>query len=270
MLETTQATDPRTGIAISYPAVGPMPRAVAASTSVRLPANASFLAPLEARALTVRADRDEEIVAQEDPATYCYLVVSGCMRTTRLMEDGRRQVGEFLFAGDLFGWEALDRHDFGAEAVTQVTLRRYPRRDLENLADHDRDVARRLREFSSRRLRAGREHMLLLGRKTAVERVAAFLLEMDCRTGADKMSLPMTRRDIADYLGLTFETVSRALSRLRKAGVLTFLDHDQREIMLNDRRRLADFDPQGPAQPCYQNATGRTGDDEGYTVPPHR
>ena len=79
--------------------------------------------------------------------------------------------------------------------------------------------------------------------------VAALLLEMDCRTGADNVSLPMTRRDIADYLGLTLETVSRVLSSLRKAGVLTFLDGDQREIMLNDRSRLADFDPQEPAQP---------------------
>jgi len=240
MLVTTQATDPRTGIAISYPAVGPMPRAVAASTSARLPANASFLAPLEARALTVRADRDEEIVAQEDPATSCYLVVSGCMRTTRLMEDGRRQVGEFLFAGDLFGWEALDRHDFGAEAVTQVTLRRYPRRDLENLVDHDRDVARRLREFSSRRLRAGREHMLLLGRKTAVERIASFLLEMAERIAPDSnamIDLPMSRADMGDYLGLTIETVCRRLTQLRVGKTIAV---EGTKVAICDRRALGE------------------------------
>ena len=139
------------------------------------------------------------------------------------MEDGRRQVGEFLFAGDLFGWEALDNHDFGAEAVTPVTLRRYARRDLERLADQDRDVARKLRELSSSRLRSGREHMVLLGRKTASERIASFLLEMAARSNADARStieLPMSRSDMGDYLGLTIETVCRRLTRLRLDGTI--------------------------------------------------
>ena len=137
------------------------------------------------------------------------------------------------------------------------------------MAASDAVILDKLLSMTIRNLEHAENHMLLLGRKTAVERVSAFLLEMDCRTGADRVSLPMTRLDIADYLGLTLETVSRALSSLRKAAVLTFLDHDQREIMLNDRRRLVDFEPQGPHNP-NQNATGRTGDDEGYTVPPHR
>ena len=85
--------------------------------------------------------------------------------------------------------------------------------------------------------------MLLLGRKTSLERVAAFLLEMDKRlTGARMVALPMSRRDIADYLGLTLETVSRTLSRLHQAVVLDFNGHNQREIVLRDRQRLANFD----------------------------
>ena len=111
------------------------------------------------------------------------------------MEDGRRHVGEFLFAGDLFGLDTLDRHDFGAEAVTPVTLRRYARRDLEQLADQDRGVARRLRELSSNRLRSGREHMVLLGRKTASERIASFLLEIAERAGPEPKSLDRTAHE---------------------------------------------------------------------------
>jgi CRP-like cAMP-binding protein len=225
MLATSQAIDPRSGVTMTYPiGVYPteagMPKSNAGQVGFAKP---QILAALESRATTIQAERDDEIVAQEDPANWCYLVVSGCVRTIRLMEDGRRQVGEFLFAGDLFGWEALDNHDFGAEAVTPVTLRRYARRDLEQLADQDRDVARKLRELSSCRLRSGREHMVLLGRKTASERIASFLLEMAARSNADARStieLPMSRSDMGDYLGLTIETVCRRLTRLRLDGTI--------------------------------------------------
>ena len=234
MLATTQAIDTRSGIAMSYPAGGLMPRPAADQAC----ASRSFLAPLDQRATTLRGDRDDEIVAQEDAATYCYLVVSGCVRTVRLMEDGRRHVGEFLFTGELFGWEALDRHDFGAEAVTPVTLRRYARRDLERLADQDRDVARRLREVSASRVRSGREHMVLLGRKTASERIASFLLEMAERTAVDgraTIELPMNRVDMGDYLGLTIETVCRRLTRLRLDGTIAI---DGAKVSIRDRRAL--------------------------------
>jgi CRP/FNR family nitrogen fixation transcriptional regulator len=155
------------------------------------------------------------------------------------MEDGRRQVGEFLFAGDLFGWEALDKHDFGAEAVTPVTLRRYSRRDLDRLADQDRDVARRLYELSSRRLRAGRDHMVLLGRKTAAERIASFIMEMLERTPEvrSRIELPMSRLDMGDYLGLTIETVCRRLSRLRLEGTIAI---EGSKIVIRDRHALAE------------------------------
>jgi CRP/FNR family nitrogen fixation transcriptional regulator len=220
MLATSQAIDPRSGVSMTYPmGMHPAPNCMARAEAKP----ASVLEALEPRATTIQAERDEEIVAQEDSATYCYLVVSGCVRTVRLMEDGRRQVGEFLFAGDLFGCEALDTHDFGAEAVTPVTLRRYARRDLERLADQDREVARRLRELSSSRLRSGREHMVLLGRKTASERIASFLLEMALRTGPvakSTIELPMSRSDMGDYLGLTIETVCRRLTRLRLDGTI--------------------------------------------------
>ncbi len=193
---------------------------------------------LASQAVIVRADREEEIVGQGEAAEYCYVVVSGCVRTVRLMEDGRRQVGEFLLPGDMFGWEALEEHDFSAEAVTAATLRRYPRRGLELLADRDHELARRLRALSARKLRAGRERMLLLGRKSASERIASFLLEMAERTGSGEGSpieLPMSRTDIADYLGLTIETVCRGLTHLQRQGTISI---ERARIWIRDRRAL--------------------------------
>jgi CRP/FNR family nitrogen fixation transcriptional regulator len=231
MLATSQAIDPRSGIIISFPVSR-------GRTGGMTQANA--LAALEPRGTAIRAERDEEIVAQEDSADHCYLVVSGCVRTVRLMEDGRRHVGEFLFAGDLFGCEALDKHDFGAEAVTPVTLRRYARQDLERLADQDSDFARRLREISASRLRSGRQHMVLLGRKTASERIASFLLEMAERTDLGRTStidLPMSRSDMGDYLGMTIETVCRRLTRLRLEGTIAI---DGTKITIRDRLALGE------------------------------
>jgi CRP-like cAMP-binding protein len=197
-----------------------------------------ILEPLAALAVIVRAGRDEEIVAQGDEAGYCYMVVSGCVRTVRLMEDGRRQIGEFLLAGDLFGWDALDQHDFGAEAVTPVVLRRYPRRSLDAFADRDQDFARRLRELTAGQLRTGRERMVLLGRKTASERIASFILEMAKRTNPDgraTIELPMGRADMADYLGLTIETVCRGLTQLRREGTIAV---ERAKVAIRDRRAL--------------------------------
>ena len=194
--------------------------------------------PMDAQEMIVHGDRDEEIIAQGDPARYCYLIVSGCVRTVKLMEDGRRQIGEFLFPGDLFGWEALGEHEFAAEAVTPVTLRRCPRRSLEARADRDRDFARRLREIAAGQLRAGRERMVLLGRKTASERIASFLLEMAVRvTPSNRASveLPMGRGDIADYLGLTIETVCRGLTQLRRHGTIQV---ERTNVVICDRSAL--------------------------------
>ncbi len=119
------------------------------------------------------------------------------------------------------------------------------RRSLELVADHDVAVARNLLSMTTSNLRHAEDHMLLLGRKTSLERVAAFLIEMDRRsTAAGVLALPMCRRDIADYLGLTLETVSRALSRLHDLHILDFIGNNQRQIVLRDRERLASFDLQ--------------------------
>lgn len=196
------------------------------------------LVPGELPATTVRAGRDEEVIGQGEPAEYCYLVLSGCLRTVRLLEDGRRQVGEFLMAGDLFGWEALGEYDFGAEAVSPATLLRYSQRRLAALAGHDSALAVRLHALTAGQLRAGRERIVLLGRKTAAERIASFLLEMMTRLGgegAQSIELPMSRADIADYLGLTIETVCRGITQFRRRGLIAV---ERNRIAIRDHQAL--------------------------------
>lgn len=181
------------------------------------------LAALDTTATTVSVEKEQTIYAEGEPANFCYRIVGGCVRMVKLMEDGRRQVVEFLLPGDLLGLDLLDTYDLSAEAVTPVVLRCYRRGAVEGLADRDPATARRLRMLAAAGLRAAWERMMLLGRKTAVERIASFLLEMTARMpvgGRDRLVLPMGRADIADHLGLTMETVCRVLSCLRQDGTI--------------------------------------------------
>ena len=186
-----------------------------------------------------------EIYGEKEPAEYVYQVKSGAVRSYKLLSDGRRQIGAFHLAGDIFGLENGGEHRFTAEAIVDTTVRLIRRQSLEIVAENDAMVARNLLSMTTSNLQHAEDHMLLLGRKTSLERVAAFLLEMDKRlTAADIMALPMSRRDIADYLGLTLETVSRVLSRLHELGTLGFVGNTQRQIVLMDRNRLASLDLQ--------------------------
>jgi CRP/FNR family nitrogen fixation transcriptional regulator len=186
-----------------------------------------------------------EIFGEKEPADYVYQVMSGAVRSYKLLSDGRRQIGAFHLAGDIFGLEIGTDHRFTAEAIVDTTVRLMKRRSLEMVAESDVKVARNLLSMTTTNLRHAEDHMLLLGRKTSLERVAAFLIEMDRRlTAAGILGLPMCRRDIADYLGLTLETVSRALSRLHYLRILRFVGHNQRQIVLLDRAQLASLDLQ--------------------------
>jgi CRP/FNR family nitrogen fixation transcriptional regulator len=186
-----------------------------------------------------------EIYGEKEPADYVYQVTSGAICTYKLLSDGRRQIGAFHLVGDIFGFESGGFHRFTAEAIVDTTLRLVRRRSLEFVAGRDVSVAKNLLNLTTSSLRHAEDHMLLLGRKTALERVAAFLVEMDRRlTAAGVLALPMSRRDIADYLGLTLETVSRALSHLHERGILGFLGANQRQIILLDRQQLVGLDLQ--------------------------
>ena len=185
--------------------------------------------------------KDEEIYGEDEPAEYVYQVIRGAVRTYKLLSDGRRQIGAFHLPGDVFGLESGANHRLAAEAILDTTLRLVKRKSLEQSAQSDVRVARDLWSITSGELRHAENHMLLLGRKTAMERVATFLLEMDRRLAKTGMiALPMCRRDIGDYLGLTLETVSRALSELQQQGVLGL--SGARQIVLRNRERLADLD----------------------------
>jgi CRP/FNR family transcriptional regulator, nitrogen fixation regulation protein len=224
MQGTIQAMERRSGIAGRRPAVQPAPR--------------DALVLLEQFGATVSVQRDQEIHGQGDRATSCYQILRGCVRIVKLMEDGRRQISEFVMAGDLFGFDALDTHDFAAEAVSDVVLRRYPRRMVDALADSNVSLARRLRDMTSGSLRRAHTRLVLLGRKTASERIATFLLEMAERLPqgrAEVLDLPMSRTDIADHLGLTIETVCRVLAHLRRDGAIAI---ERGSIEIRDRVAL--------------------------------
>jgi CRP/FNR family nitrogen fixation transcriptional regulator len=188
-------------------------------------------------------NRGTEIFGEAEPAEYVYQVIDGAVRSYKLLSDGRRQIGAFHLVGDIFGLENGPTHRFTAEAIVDTTVRLAKRASLEHVAETDASVTRDLLAMTNDNLQHAENHMLLLGRKTSLERVAAFLLEMDRRlTAAGVMALPMSRRDIADYLGLTLETVSRALSYLHEKGLLGFLGQTQRQIVLLDRPKLAELD----------------------------
>ena len=180
--------------------------------------------------------RNAEIYGEGEPADYLYKVVSGTVRTYKVLTDGRRQVGGFYLPGEIFGLETGDEHGFSAEAITQCEVLVIRRSALVALADTDHDVARQLWTLTGNELRRVQGHILLLI-KSAQERVAAFLLEMEQRVCAgNAVELPMSRQDIADYLGLTIETVSRTLTTMENASTIEL--SSSRRIVLRNRSAL--------------------------------
>lgn len=182
--------------------------------------------------------KDEEIFAEGDRAAYFYKVVSGAVRTFKLLSDGRRQIDAFHLPGDIFGLESGDEHRFSAEALGDATIVAYRRCSLDVLATRDQAFANQVIASMMRSLERAQEHMLLLGRKHALEKIATFLLVMSERLTEDgHVDLPMSRMDIADHLGLTIETVSRSLTQLERQGIIELPAH-RRSIVLRDKAAL--------------------------------
>ena len=177
-----------------------------------------------------------EIYGENEPADYLYKVVSGTVRTYKVLVDGRRQIGAFHLPGDIFGLETADEHTFSAEAITDCKIIVIKRSTVIALAARDNDVARQMWELTARELQRVQEHSLVLI-KSAEERVAGFLLEMADRVpSGGAVELPMSRQDIADYLGLTIETVSRTLKHLEDAAAIEV--PKRRRILLRNRSAL--------------------------------
>jgi len=164
--------------------------------------------------------RNAEIYGEGEPAEYLYKVVSGVVRTSKVLTDGRRQIGAFYMPGDLFGLEVGDEHAFSAEALCEAKIIVIKRSAVHALAARDNAIAQELWSSTARELHHAQERLLLLV-KSAEERVAGFILEMARRgRSAEVIELPMSRQDIADYLGLTIETVSRTFTHLENSTVI--------------------------------------------------
>lgn len=169
--------------------------------------------------------KGERLFDEGDEAEFFYQVVSGAIRSYKLLSDGRRQIDAFHLRGDIFGLEAGGEHRFSAEAVDDVSVIAYRRRRLDALIRDDIAFRDKIMTATLRSLERAQAHMLLLGRKTAEEKIATFLLDMAERISKDggQFELPMQRSDIADHLGLTIETVSRILTRFARSGLIRLL-----------------------------------------------
>lgn len=180
--------------------------------------------------------RNCEIFGENEPADYLYKVMSGCVRTYKTLSDGRRQIGGFYLPGEVFGLSFDDDHTMSAEAIADSKVLVIKRSAVNALAGRDPAIARELFMLTGRELRRAQDRVLLLI-KSAQERVAGFLLEMAGRTTADNdVELPMSRQDIADYLGLTIETVSRTLTALECSAAIEL--PTSRHIVLRNRAAL--------------------------------
>lgn len=222
-----------------------------ASTGLPIAPNAAFLRGIptartnaEAPALgsTRVVAKDEQIFAEGDRAAYFYKVVSGAVRTAKLLSDGRRQIDAFHLPGDIFGIESGEEHRFSAEALGPAIIIMYRRCSLDILASSATAFAHQIVAAMMRSLGRAQDHMLLLGRKNAMEKIATFLLDMADRVAEDDhVDLPMSRTDIADHLGLTIETVSRSLTQLERQGIIELPAH-RRTIVLRNKAALRHLD----------------------------
>ena len=191
-------------------------------------------------AQTQRVESNQTIFSEGDMASGVFNVTSGTVKVYKLLQDGRRQITGFLFGGDFMGLSTHDRYVYSAESVSSTTMCRFPRRQLDRLMDEFPKLQRQLFSLASSELAAAQDQMLLLGRKTAREKIASFLMMLSRRAVArgqtdNPVSVPMGRADIADYLGLTTETVSRTVTQLKSAGLIRLIEGNKIEIVDLDR-----------------------------------
>jgi CRP-like cAMP-binding protein len=181
--------------------------------------------------------RDKSIYAEGDRADCWFKVVSGTVRICKLMMDGRRQITEFFHAGEYFGLDDASERAFSAEAIGSVVVMRFNCAATERLIDQRPELARHIRSMTLRKLAQAHARLITLGRMTASERVAGFLVDLAERRNMPRvLEVTMTRNDIADYLGLTVETVCRVLNIFKRDGAIGIPNPHRIEIC--DRNAL--------------------------------
>jgi CRP/FNR family transcriptional regulator, nitrogen fixation regulation protein len=192
--------------------------------------------PLGLMGTPMRLTRNAEVYGEDEPAEYLYQIISGVVRTYRMLDDGRRQIVAFYLPGDIFGVEAGDVHVSSAEAVSESQVLIVKRSTVLARAEYQRDLSKQLWILMAQELQRLQQHSLVLI-KSAEERVVGFLLEMAGRSsGSMAIDLLMPRQDIADYLGLTIETVSRTLTHLVQSGVIAL--ETSRRVHFRNRAAL--------------------------------
>jgi CRP/FNR family nitrogen fixation transcriptional regulator len=198
------------------------------------------LKSLDQLAITTPFRLGQEIFSQGWPADYWYCIISGAARRCVIRLDGRRQIVDLLLPGDVFGFTSGDEYDYTVEAIAEGTVvAAYPRKRVETLADSDPQLAREIRQIAFLALARLQAQLLILGRITALEKVGSFIVELATRLTAGRgntVALPMSRYDIADYLAVSVETVSRALTDLKHRGVIQL--SGTRIVRIIDRNAL--------------------------------
>jgi CRP/FNR family nitrogen fixation transcriptional regulator len=196
--------------------------------------------PLRTAGTVVNIAEGRQICAEGEDTDVFYKVLSGVVRVCRFLSDGRRQIEAFHVAGEVFGFEMGEERQLAAEAVSDCALVCYRRRNVESLAQKDENVTRQLFQYAMQNLAHAQGHSLLLGRRGAAEKVASFLLGWAGHSAEGRIvHLAMTRQDIADYLGLTIESVSRSLSQMERDGVIDL--PNIRQVRLNNIEALEDL-----------------------------
>jgi CRP/FNR family nitrogen fixation transcriptional regulator len=217
------------------------PQAPLPSPRSEAPTRSGLMAdPLGVDGVKIAFGRNEEIFGEGEPATNVYRVLSGVVRTYRILADGRRQIADFFLPGDVFGLEAGADHRTSAEAVSDCEVVAIRRTQLGERAMSEAATGHKLWALTLHHLRRSEEHMLVLGRKNACERLAWFLIDMSDRIPApDCIDLPVSRQDIADFLGLTIETVSRTMTQLQDEQVISLASC--RRVVMTDKQALLDL-----------------------------
>lgn len=232
-----RATAFHPAIHASVPSAKPLGRARPATGSSNAAAAEPLAESMRLMGATMSFPRNGEVFGEDEPADYIYKVISGCVRTYRILSDGRRQITGFYLPGEVFGLAFGAQHTESAEAIADSKMVVLKSRVLDAVADRDASIARDLFTLTGQELRRVQNRILLLI-ESAQERVVGFLLEMAERLGAERsFELPMSRQDIADYLGLTIETVSRTLTGLESRAAIEV--GAARRIVLRNRAALA-------------------------------